>query len=76
MSKITIEVYDTPEGILWNAFPDKPWSGGRAFTPAEKLAHQLVFQLEQALPPPPPPEKPKIEGNVIHVDFKPKEPTQ
>jgi len=41
MSKITIELYDPPQGPQWLAYPDVPWKGGRVFTAAEKIAHQL-----------------------------------
>jgi len=71
MSKITIELYDTPQGPQWLAYPDVPWKGGRVFTAAEKIAHQLIMNLEQAVPivAPIEKEKPKVEGNVVKVDF-------
>lgn len=79
MSKITIELYDTPQGPQWLAYPDVPWKGGRVFTAAEKIAHQLIMNLEQAVPilapanakqtSPVEKEKPKVEGNVVKVDF-------
>lgn len=82
MTKITIEIFDTPEGhVGWTAYTDKPWTGGRAFTQAENIAHQVIMNLDASLPnaslpkpePPKPKEAPKKEGNVIHVDFQKRE---
>lgn len=79
--KVTIEIYDTPQGPQWLAYPDTPWKGGRPFTAAEKLSHQLIMNLEAAAPitvvkePEKPPEEDSLplitnkEDNVIHADF-------